>query len=233
MKHLLLVLFFYMTKVLPVFSGDIGSNAVLTPFSTTYLSIGGGLLQGGYQSNYTNYLNGILAIQQSYNDKQSSGYAEISLGVPEQIGSFVFDHQFSLIKLGGSRAFTSPDSSWLFKQDIDLGYDWLLKFSIQQGLSAYGILGVQVGRFKYSKIPYPAFTFSATNFNNHKDQIGFNLGLGMMYQINSHVIAGIKYQHLEYASAQVEGTNAEMTSIDIEHITPVFNLVGAELRYYW
>ena len=71
-----------------------------------------------------------------------------------------------------------------------------------------------------------------TEFNNYNDQIGFNLGAGLNYQVKSNIVVGIKYQHLQYQNFQINGANPALTSIDIQQITPSFNLVGAELRYY-
>jgi len=50
--------------------------------------------------------------------------------------------------------------------------------------------------------------------------------------VNANVDVGIKYQHWQYASVQVNGANPTSTLIDIEHLTPSYNLIGLELRYY-
>ena len=106
------------------------------------------------------------------------------------------------------------------------------KLSLFQKLEAYGILGAHYARFVYQKFPVSVAP-TITAFNIHSDQIGFNLGAGLNYHINPNVVLGIKYQHLQYASVQVNGVNPALTNTIVENITPCFNLVGVELRYYW
>jgi opacity protein-like surface antigen len=213
----------------PAFAGGMGSQE--TSMGTTYLFIGGGYYTGQYQSNYTNYFGGALTTQQSFNNSISNnGYGQIGLGTGAKIGSFLFDHQFAIGKLGGSDTFNALNSNWYYKQTIDYGYDFMPKVSLWDSLNAYGILGAHYARFTYQKNPFPA---SATTFNNGKDQIGFNLGAGFNYRITPNFAVGIKYQHWQYGSIQINGANPAATSIDIENIIPAFNLAGIELRYYW
>ncbi|MDF1645561.1 MAG: hypothetical protein P1U61_01080 [Legionellaceae bacterium] len=104
------------------------------------------------------------------------------------------------------------------------------KMDILEKLSAYGILGVHYARFKYEKNP---LTPLGIVFNNIKDQIGFNLGAGFYYLINSNIMVGVKYQHLQYNHVNIRGSSTAEHGIDVEQFTPAFNLVGADLRFYW
>lgn len=215
---------------LSVFSGSVGEVDIPTT-NTTYAFIGGGYYGSDYQSNYTNYFLGALTRKQSFNDTNNSGYGQIGLGVTSHIGSFVFDQQLSLAKLGDSVTFQTGNSNishWKYSQNIDFGYDWMPKINVYEKLTAYGMLGVHYARFTYQK---STSSETSTRFNNYKDQIGFNLGAGLFYSLCPNLDLGVKYQHWQYSSTQVSGINLASTSIDIQDIKPAFNLIGAELRY--
>lgn len=212
---------------LPVFAGEM-AGAHASPH-TTYVAIGGGYYGSNDQANYTNYTLGSLTAQQSFNDTNTSGYGQLGLGSSAQLGGFEFDHQLSIGKLGDAITFTTPDSNWRFSQNVDFGYDFMPKINMHPKISAFGILGVHYARFTYKK---SSSAPTATIFNDYKDQIGFNLGAGINYQFNDNVVIGIKYQHWQYGSTQVNGINSASTSIDIEQFVPAFNLIGAELHYY-
>jgi len=153
------------------------------------------------------------------------------LGSSAHIGSLAFDHQLSVAKLGDSVRFKtgrSNISNWRLTQNVDFGYDWMPKLNVLDKLTAYGILGAHYARFMYQKT---TLSQTSTRFNNHKDQIGFNLGAGLFYALCPQLDVGVKYQHWQYGSTQVSGVNLAATSIDVEDIKPAFNLIGAELRY--
>lgn len=227
MKKILSLLF--TVAVLPAFAGEMGSQE--TSLGKSYVMIGGGYYSGDYQSNYTNTASGI-SLQQTFNNKMSNGYGQIGLGTGAQIGSFIFDHQVSVGKLGSSETFDTADSHYSYNQNFDFGYDLMPKMNLLQSVNAYGILGVHYARFLYKKTPFN-YLEGTSAFNNQKDQLGFNLGVGLTYQVTSNFVAGVKYQHWQYQSTQIHAINGDSTVVDIEDVTPVFNLVGVELRYYW
>jgi opacity protein-like surface antigen len=218
----------FAATALPVFAGQMGP--VETSMGQTYIMIGGGYYAGQYQSNFTRHDSGILTIQQSFDDAHSSGYGQLGLGTNADFGPFMFDHQISVNKLWGTESFSTASSLYEYKQTVDFGYDFMPKMKLFQSLSAYGILGAHYARFHYSKATDVA---AATSFDANKDQLGINLGAGLNYQINANFAVGVKYQHWQYQETQVQGTNALVTQVDRENITPTFNLVGVELRYYW
>lgn len=214
----------------PIFAGSMG-DVSSSMANSTYVSIGGGYYGADYRSNYTNYTLGALTTEQSFNDTNTNGYGQLGLGASAQIGSWVFDHQVSIAKLGGSDKFTTGSSNWSHTQNVDFGYDLMPKMSLLEKINAYGILGAHYARFTNKKIPF-VVSSTPTEFNNYNDQVGFNLGAGLSYQVNPNVLVGIKYQHLQYQSFQINGANPALTVIDIQQITPSYNLIGAELRYY-
>ncbi len=213
----------------PVFSGGMGD--VSSETNSTYVAVSGGYYGANYRSNYTSYDSGILSTQQSFNDTNTNGYGQLGLGASAQLGSLAFDHQISIAKLGGADKFAVGSSNWSHSQNVDFGYDFMPKLNLIQKISAYGILGAHYARFTNKSIPYASST-GLTEFNNYNDQIGFSLGAGLNYQVKSNIVVGIKYQHLQYQSFQINGANPALTSIDIQQIAPSYNLVGAELRYY-
>lgn len=212
----------------PTFAGGMG-DAQSSPPNRTYVSIGGGYYGSNYQENYTNYSSGVLSKQESFNGSNTSGYGQVGLGASARIGSLSFDHQLSIAKLGDAVSFNTPQSTWRFSQNVDFGYDFMPKINMLQKISGYGLLGAHYARFTYQK---KTSSPTSTSFNTYKDQIGFNLGAGLNYHINAKVDLGIKYQHWQYASTQVNGKNPASTSIDIEQLRPSYNLIGLELRYY-
>ena len=214
-----------------VFAGAMGDVST-SAGPTNYAAISGGYYNSNYQSNYTDYHSSVLYTKQSFNDVNSSGYAQFALGKSSQFGDFKFDQQVVLGKLGGNESFNTLDSKWTFRQNMDFGYDLMPKLSLFQRLEAFGILGAHYARFVYQKTPLNASPLTSA-FNIHSDQIGFNLGAGLNYHIDQNFMVGIKYQHLQYAGVQVNGTNPALSYIIIENITPSFNLVGLELRYFW
>ncbi|MDX2346652.1 MAG: outer membrane beta-barrel protein [Legionella sp.] len=227
MKKLLCLLGAITTS--PLFAGQMGEiNTV--PQHLTYVFIGGGYYSGIYQKLDADYEAGVLDSMGTYNLNTSNGYGQIGIGTEAHIDTFVFDHQVSVIKLGGAKTFYSPHSSNSLKQEIDFGYDFMPKMNIVKQLYAYGILGAHYARFKYEKNP---LTAPGIVFNSAKDQIGFNLGAGLNYQINPNIIVGVKYQHLQYSTVKIRGSSDALHGIDAEQFTPAFNLIGADLRYYW
>lgn len=215
---------------LPAFAGDLG-GVQISPDNTTYALIGGGYYSSNYLANYTNYFLGALTAKKTFNDTNNSGYGQIGLGATARVGSLEFDHQLVIAKLGASADFISQISSlgkWSWSQDFDFGYDWMPKINLVKKFTAYGILGVHYARFDYVKIPLNP---TSTMFDHKKNQIGFNLGAGLFYALCPSLDVGVKYQHWQYNSIQFSGLNPSMTMIDVENITPTFNLVGAEVRY--
>jgi len=209
-------------------AGTMGNES--TPPPVNYISIGGGYYSGNYQSDYTDYHDGVLFEKNSFNDANQSGYLQLAFGREASIGRLLFDHQVVLGKLFGNESFTTGSTKWLYTQHVDFGYDWMPKVGFFQKFTGYGILGAHYARFLYQKTPrLPIFT----SFNNYADQIGFNLGCGLNYQISPQFLIGFKFQHLQYSVAQINGTNLTHDVNTIERISPAFNLGGIELRYYW
>lgn len=196
----------------------------------SYAFIAGGYYSGLYQKVDTDYDDAVLESMTSADTSHSDGYGQVGVGMATQIDKFVFDHQLSILKLGGTNRFTSPHSTNALKQNIDFGYDFLPKIDLFKQFYGFGILGVHYGRFQYEKEPRLG---PGVAFNIRKDQIGFDLGAGINYQINEHFTIGAKYQHLQYKSIKVSGTSSASNEIDAEQFTPAFNLVGGLLRYYW
>jgi opacity protein-like surface antigen len=225
MKKSCALLLFLITPT--AFAGQMGE--ISTP-NTSYIFINGGYYGSMYQKLDADYEDGLLETMTASDAAHSDGYGQIGIGTESRINQFVFDQQLSVLKLGGSNVFTSPHSSNKFKQNIDFGYDFMPKIALFKQLNAYGLLGVHYAQFKYEKKPLNG---TGVYFNHLKDQIGFNLGAGFNYQMNPNFILGVKYQHLQYNRAKVYGSSAANTAIDAEQFTPAFNLVGAELRYYW
>ncbi|MCH9755595.1 MAG: outer membrane beta-barrel protein [Gammaproteobacteria bacterium] len=213
----------------PVFAGQMGD--IPPPLQhSTYVFIGGGYYSGMYQKLDADYEDGALESMGTFDLNTSNGYGQIGIGTGSRIDRFIFDHQISVIKLGGSNMFYSPHSTNKLKQNIDFGYDFMPKMDILEKLYAYGILGVHYAQFKYEKNPLIA---PGIVFNNLKEQIGFNLGVGLNYQISPHFVLGVKYQHLQYNAVKIRGSSNAEHEIDAEQFKPAFNLVGADLRYYW
>lgn len=196
-----------------------------------YIFAGGGYYGGIYQKLDLDYDDGLLETMTSSDAAHSDGYGQIGIGAGRSIDKFVFDHQLSVLKLGGANLFNSPHSHNKFQQQIDFGYDFMPKIDLVEKLSAYGILGVHYARFKYEKNPLAGST--GVTFNHLKDQIGFNLGAGFNYQINNDFVLAIKYQHLQYARVSVYASTPTGSVIDAEQFKPAYNLIGADLRYYW
>lgn len=212
------------------FSGVMGAASVQS--HSNYLGLGGGYFGGNDQALYYHYTSSALTIQQSYNDTYQSGYGQISLGRQDHIDRLVFDHQIVVSKLGNTQKFTTSDSNWTWYQNVDFGYDWMPKINFSDAFNANGILGVHYARFTYQKKPYTQVS-STTAFDVYDDQIGFNLGAGLNYQINEQFAVGIKYQHWQYSQITASGTNTAQTSVDVEKYTPTYNMFGAEVRYYF
>ncbi|MDF1645560.1 MAG: hypothetical protein P1U61_01075 [Legionellaceae bacterium] len=93
----------------PAFSGSMG-EVNTTPQHPTYAFIGGGYYSGIYQKLDEDFENGTLESMATYDLKTSNGYGQIGIGTQSRIDKFVFDHQLSVLKLGGSNTFTSPRS---------------------------------------------------------------------------------------------------------------------------
>lgn len=215
---------------LPAFTGDLG-DVQTSPYNKTYALIGGGYYSSNYETNYTSYFLGTLTEKQTFNDENNSGYGQIGLGASARVGSLEFDHQLVLAKLGSSVNFISTASTpgkWTISQDFDFGYDWMPKINLIKKLTGYGILGVHYARFHYVKIP---LNQTVTMFDHTKNQIGFNLGVGLFYNLCPSLDVGVKYQHWQYSSTKFHGINSARTTIDDENYTPTFNLIGAEVRY--
>ena len=179
--------------------GDINDSSGLKPY---YLGLSGGYANANYQDTYTEYRNSLLFKTQVFDNSLQSGYGQIALGKKSEWNAFLFDQQIVISKLGGYKTITTEDvagtgifSQWTFSQSVDFGYDWMPKLSLHQNLEAYGILGAHYARFIYKKAPVISNPTS-TEFNIYKDQIGFNLGAGLLYHINPSWDVGIKYSIL-------------------------------------
>ena len=198
---------------------------------TTYVAITGGNYSSLYQANYTESTNGITTTRESFNDTNNNGFGQIAIGTAARFGTFKFDQQVVASVLGGNLTFNTLTSQYTFKQQVDFGYDIMpnLNVNLIPKLDAYGILGVHYGHFMYKKTS--SFATSET-FNVSRNQVGFDLGVGLGYAINDTLSLGLKYQYLQYSSTNVYGTNSTVTANEIEQIPPSFNLVGLELRYY-
>jgi opacity protein-like surface antigen len=214
---------------LPAVGGTMGPQAS-QDLGSTYIMIGGGYANADYQSNFTGYTSGALTGQGSFNDVYQNGYGQIGIGADARWGTLNFDHQVVAGKLGGTESFTTRSSLFQFRQNVDFGYDVMPKMNLMSSLNAFGILGVHYGRFSYLKTP---IVTGESNFNAQRDQIGFNLGAGLEYRVTPNFGVGVKYQHWQYKSTTVSGSDLAGSDIDVENITPAFNLAGVELRYYW
>lgn len=223
------IVFSLLLSASPTFAGQMGEPNKDTSYPS-YAFIGGGYYNGLYQKIDTDFENGALDTMSAYDLRTSNGYTQIGLGTRSHINTFRFDHQVSVIKLWGDNFFYSPHSTNRLRQNIDFGYDFMPLMNIIQPLYAYGLLGVHYAQFKYQKNPLvtPGITF-----NHAKDQIGFNLGAGLNYALTPNVVIGVKYQHLQYNSTKVQASSNAEHAIDAETFTPAFNLVGADLRFYW
>lgn len=207
-------------------------------FDSTYVSIGGGYYKSNYQSDFTNYYLNTLVEKQSFNNMNNDGYGQIGIGTNSKIGTLQFDHQLTLSKLFNSMILNTANSEWEFYQNFDFGYDWMPKFTLKNNLTAYGILGVHYANFAYIKnSPQPG----STTFNANDYQVGFDLGAGLYYKLTSYLDIGLKYQHISYASEETSGQSISKgtvnnvylpTTIHLQNVTPSFNLIGAEVRYY-
>jgi opacity protein-like surface antigen len=211
------------------FAGQMGAVAT-EPHQPTYVFIGGGYYSSMYQKVDADYSNGGLDSMTAYDLSNSYGYGQLGVGTQSRIDRFVFDHQLSVSKLGDAEAFISARSTNKLRQRIDFGYDFMPKMTLVDQLSAYGILGAHYARFSYQKKPLES---GGVVFDNQKEQLGFDLGAGFYYEINSNFTLGVKYQHLQYSTVKIRGTNAAETIVDVESFTPAFNLIGVDLRYYW
>lgn len=216
------------------YAGEMG--AVATTPLTNYFAVSGGYFSSDYLAQYFTYPSSGNTERKTFNNVSNGGYGQLSLGRMDHIGSLNFDHQVVVSKLWGNETFATAwethVSNWTFHQAVDFGYDWMPKISFFQRLEGLAILGVHYGFFNYKKLPAdPAAT--VTNFNHNVDQIGFNLGAGINYQINSQIVVGVKYQHWQYNQATIHATNDSGTFSLTEQLTPVFNMVGAEIRYYF
>lgn len=211
------------------FAGEMGP--MNTSKSSTYIAIAGGDYSSQYQANYTRSVLGETLTRQSFNDTNNNGFGQIAIGTNAHIGTFNFDHQLVASVLGGGLSFNTGSSEYTFKQQVDFGYDVMPKLNITPipALDLIAVLGVHYGKFIYQKT---SATLTSETYNVSRNQIGFNLGAGLNYAINTHLTAGVKYQHWQYGSTDVYGTNALGTANEIEHIPASFNLVGIELRYY-
>ncbi len=215
---------------LSAYSGELGPASL--PAKKNYISISGGYVNGDYQTNYSKYTSGVLTEKQSFNDNYANGYGQLALGRSAQIGSLLFDHQIVLTKLGGNLTFYTTRIKREYLQNVDFGYDWMPKISLFKQVEAIGILGVHYGIFHYKKTASNSSVATA-NYNLPKNEIGFNLGAGLYYHLNDDFLVGVKYQHLQYQATQLEGHNATVPYDTSANMSPGFNLVGAELRYYW
>lgn len=229
MKNTLPVLYCSIAVSFSAFAGEIGPIA--TANDSTYISITGGDYSSQYQANYTKSVSGVTTRRESFNDTNNNGFGQIAVGTSAQIGTFKFDHQAVASVLGGGLSFNTASSKYTFKQQVDFGYDFMpkLNMNIVPKLDMYGILGVHYGHFVYLK---SSSSVTSETYDVSRNQVGFNLGVGLSYLINAHLAAGIKYQYWQYGATDVYGTNALGTSNEIEHIPASFNLVGLELRYF-
>ncbi len=208
------------------------------PLDSTYVSVGGGYYRSNYQSDFTNYYLNTLVEKQSFNSINNNGYGQIGIGTSANIGTLKFNHQLILSKLFNAVKFNTANSNWEFNQNFDFGYDWMPKFKLLHDLTAYGLLGVHYANFIYiknSSLP------SSTTFNSNEYQVGFDLGAGLYYKVTSYLEIGLKYQHISYSAANTSGQSISTgsinnvylpTTIHTQNVTPSFNLIGAELRYY-
>jgi hypothetical protein len=92
-----------------VFSGQMGKNAP-EPKHTSYIFAGGGYYGGIYEKLDLDYDDGLLETMTSSDAAHSDGYGQIGIGAGTSIDKFVFDHQLSVLKLGGANLFNSPHS---------------------------------------------------------------------------------------------------------------------------
>lgn len=229
MKRQLSLLTYSCLFAAPVFSGAM-ADATSTTSPATYFSIGGGYYVSQYQANYTSYTSGVLNQQASFDNTNNNSYGQLAIGANSHISGLEFAHQLVVSKLAKSFVLSTGSSTYQFKQNADFGYDLMPKIKIINNLNAYGILGAHYGFFNYS---HTSISASSPLFNINKNQFGFNLGVGLNYRINPAFAVGLKYQHLQYNSVNVEATNNTYTSIEVEHLTPSYDLVGLEIRYYF
>lgn len=218
-----------MSVAASAFSGAMGAAATNTP--STYIGVTGGYYSNTYQANYSAYDAGTILTQQSFNNTYGNGFGQIAIGTAANIGTFQFDHQVVASFLGGKLSFNTPAfDMYTFKQRADFGYDVMPKFNFNpiQNMNLFGILGVHYGNFVYTK---EGMGPTAPAYNVSRNQLGFNLGAGISYAINEHVIAAVKYQHWQYGSTNVYSSGSVGTLSNLESIQPSFNLVGMELKY--
>ena len=213
-----------------LFAGEMGPAH--TEALSTYISVTGGYYESQYQANYTPSLAGITLIRESFNNSYNNGFGQIAIGTGASIGSFHFDHQVITSVLGNRLSLNATNNStYTFKQQVDFGYDVMPKFNLKKmpRLDLYGILGAHYGLFSYKNT---APSTLIDTYNVSRNQIGFNLGVGLSYAINNTLAVGAKYQHLQYGSTDVYGANAVGTGNEIQTISPSFNLFGIELRFF-
>jgi len=210
------------------YSGTTG--AIVTSEPKNFISVSGGYYGSNYQANQTRYVSGILNEQNSFNNNNSSAYGQLALGTGNHLGGLFFDHQLVISKLNSGKSFFTANSKYSFSQNFDFGYDWMPRISVFQRVEAFAILGLHYARFHFTKYP---INLASVQFDVYNDKFGFNLGGGLNYRINSNFSLGIKYQYWQYQVAQMSGYNPYSSRISNQRISPSFNLVGLELRYYW
>lgn len=227
-----IILTLLLLNSLPIFANT------STLFESSYISIGGGYYKSNYQSDFTNYYLNTLVEKQSFNNANNDGYGQIGIGTSSRIGTFKFNHQLTLSKLFNGITLNTTNSDWEFYQNFDFGYDWMPKYNLNKNLTAYGLLGVHYANFSYIKNSSQP---SSTTFNANDYQVGFDLGAGLYYKLASYLEIGVKYQLITYAATNTSGQSISKgtinnvylpTTIHLQNVTPSFNLIGAELRYY-
>ncbi|MFZ4076890.1 MAG: hypothetical protein ACOYKA_02795 [Legionellaceae bacterium] len=219
--------------VLPTFAMGMQDKDVAIDLKN-FVALSGGYYNSNYQRTTTDYQLGLLDGIATDNHSNDSGYLQLALGRTDHIDGLSFAHQIVVSKLFHEEIFTRTTCNWFYRQNVDFGYDWMPSINLFErwGLGSYGILGAHYARFVYEKIPFVSSS-SISTINTYQDQLGFNLGAGVNYRLNDKFLLGLKYQHLQYASVQNSGVAPLGDQVNLERISPAFNLVGLELRYLY